>query len=557
MGNPTKNILRLTVLTAVLTTMSTAISGDVPPVKDLPQPEKALANSVDPWGLAFADQLDRFLSYFQDAPEAEFVAGFTHNLVKIWPTKYWFRGEVIGKSTSKAMKALWGVTGSTVSFQVAALPKLGAAACRYRLEVLSPVPAVIHRQEFIKAGACPYVRFQSDCWPDPLLPDNTGEAGGTNLAAFLVEIAIPSDFQGDSLVCNVNLSNDKGQTISFPVPIKVVRLEIKPKNWPVVAWFNQGTLTDAQWRGMYDLALAHHVQPLSSAFLKGLWSPESPEKFRKFIEYALGKGQTLFQIEEPSEAFYHYLKEQKWLPHFIVYSNVDEPAEKTFLTQNIPYTEKLRNKFPGLRIFLASEYFSRMDEGCDILLTDLSSSKYDPRTFAIPPKPELWHYYCHLPIHFQMREPLTLAPNMLIDNSALEHRLALWMSWHYGARGVFIFAGNAGWNQLGKDFWQTREVVNEVYQYPYGGVHHGNGMLVYPPRKADCAVLPSLRLKILRDGIEDVAIFEAVKRKYGQKFDKLLTPIPEVFRHPHYFDQSPNALLHKREEILKAVAAVN
>ena len=30
-----------------------------------------------------------------------------------------------------------------------------------------------------------------------------------------------------------------------------------------------------------------------------------------------------------------------------------------------------------------------------------------------------------------------------------------------------------------------------------------------------------------------------------------ITPVPEVFRHPHYYDQLPETLLGKREAILK------
>ena len=191
-----------------------------------------------------------------------------------------------------------------------------------------------------------------------------------------------------------------------------------------------------------------------------------------------------------------------------------------------------------------------MEKGCDIWLTDLSSSKYDPRSFIIPQKPEMWHYYCHLPIRFQMRAPLTLAPNMLIDNMALEHRVALWMSWYYKAKGVFIWAGNREWDVL-KDFWKTHKIKNKEYRFPYGGIHHGNGFLVYPPREKGGEVLPSLRLKILRDGIEDIAIFESIIERYGERWRKIISPVPEVFCHPHYYDNLPETLLLKREKILK------
>ena len=109
------------------------------------------------------------------------------------------------------------------------------------------------------------------------------------------------------------------------------------------------------------------------------------------------------------------------------------------------------------------------------------------------------------------------------------------MSWYYGAKGVFIYAGNHGWGQL-KNYPEKTEIKNIQYKYPYGGIHHGNGFLIYPPVKKGGNVLPSLRLKILRDGMEDIAIFETIRKKYRGKWKKIISPVPDVFVHPHYFD---------------------
>jgi len=231
---------------------------------------------------------------------------------------------------------------------------------------------------------------------------------------------------------------------------------------------------------------------------------------------------------------------------------MDEADEATLLKTNIPYAEQMHQQFPGLKIFLAGELSPSIARATDIVMTDLSSSKYDPRSFKLPKAPILWHYYCHLPINFQMRAPLVQAPNMEIDNPALEHRLALWMSRYYGAKGVYIWSGNSEWNVFAKDFWQTLALsdASSNYVYPYGGTHHGNGFLVYPPRDADGPVLPSLRLKVLRDGMEDLAILAAAER-YKAKLGDLLNPVPAVFSHPQYYDQLPETLLGRREAILQ------
>lgn len=521
-------------------------------IKTLPEEEKALLNSTDPWGLAFSDQIMRFQTYFPQESKDNFVLGIRHNLEKIFRNKYWFRGEIVSFGNESTVKPVWTVTGATASFQVAVLPKTGAEKGRYEIEISAPVKSEVYREEYVKLGKSDYPRFNSEYWPDPLVPENFAEISGTDLSVFLVELKIPADFDKTQFSCRVTAADDKGQKVSCTVPVEVVKLKIEPNRYPLVAWFNNNGLSDLQFKEMCLLTLSHHLQPLTADYLKKLWNPENPENFDVFFKFLLDNGQGVFEIKPPDEVIYRHLKEKNWLNRCMIYSNADEPSEEIFTEKNIPYAQQIREKYPDLKIFMASEYHPQMDKGCDIWLTDLSSSVYDPVKFKIPSKPELWHYYCHLPIRYQMRAPLTLAPNMLIDNAALEHRLALWISYHYKAGGVLIWSGNSGWNIMAKDFWSTMEIPGESASYPYAGIHNGNGFLVYPPREKDGKVLPSLRLKILRDGMEDIAIMEAAKKKTGTRAAaRLISPVPDVFIHSHYYDRLPETLLEKREALLK------
>jgi hypothetical protein len=531
-------------------------SGATLALKDFPDAEKKLADSVDPWGMAFSDQMIRFQSYFATTSSPEFVVGFAPNLVKIFPNKYWFRGEIVSPEPPHGLNPLWSVTGSTVSFQVAVLPRTGAAAAGYTVQARAEgdLPMTVWREEYVNAGPARYPRLESDLWPDPLLRTNRCELADVAAGVFLCEVSIPREFKGRRLTCSIEVAKDDGPKVVFQVPIEVVSLAIQPKEFPLVAWFEQRNLSETQFRGMCAMVLSNHLQPLVSAELAKRWKPDAPAAFAELVEFLLQHGQTVFDLSSsPTPAVYEFLKQKGWLSKFMVYGGCDEPLEDVFVETCIPYAQNLRAKMPGLRIFQATEAHARLAEGLDILLTDLSSAKYDPRTFVCPPGVELWHYYCHLPIHWQMRAPLVLAPNMEIDNEALQHRLALWMSWHYGAKGVLIWSGNSEWPGLGDDFWTKRELPAKNAGYPYSGIHHGNGFLVYPPREPGGEVLPSLRLKVLRDGLEDIAIFEAIKRKYGQPGAAWITLVPEVFQHPHYYDQLPETLLKKRAEILEKV----
>ncbi|MCE9591307.1 MAG: DUF4091 domain-containing protein [Planctomycetes bacterium] len=525
--------------------------------KDFPEAEKKLADSVDPWGLAFSDQMSRFQSYFATATPPDFVAGFAPNLVKVFPNKYWFRGEVVSPEASREMKPLWGVTGSTVSFQVAVLPRTGASDAAYtvRVHAEGAGPATVWREESVDTGPARYPRMESQWWPDPLLRTDRCELAGVAAGVFLCEVPIPRDFKGKRLVCSVEVAKADGAKAVFQVPVEVVSLAIEPKQFPLVAWFSKETLSEEKFRAMCATALSNHLQPFVSGELAARWKPDAPAAFEDLVQFLTKNGQTLFDLPaSPDPKLYEFLKQKGWLAKFVTYSVTDEPPEDLFVKTCIPYAKGMREKMPGLRVFLATEAHARLAEGTDIMMTDLSNARYDPRSFVCPPGVELWHYYCHLPINWQMRAPLVRAPNMQIDNDALEHRLALWMSWHYGAKAVLIWSGNREWPGLGKDFWASRQLpTKENAGYPYGGTHHGNGFLVYPPREPGGEVLPSLRLKILRDGMEDIAIFEAIKRKYGKTGEAWIAPVPDVFQHPHYYDQLPETLLNKRAMILQKV----
>ncbi len=540
-------------LVVYITVCWSVMSWAVVDLKTLPPEENKIADTVDPWGLAFGDQITRFQSHFIKTPDSNFVVGYTHNLVKVWQNKYWFRGMTFCGKDDTTPAPIYAVTGSTASFQIAVLPMTGAASADYKVEVTSPLSSRIYREDFVKTGAVAYPTFVSDSWPDPLIADNTCSLSGLNTAVFLIELKIPADFTASSQTCTVKVISG-ASTIAFDVPLKVVKLDIKPNAFPLVAWFNKGNLTDKQFDVMCQMALENHLQPLIQSFLYDLWKSGGEQKFAEYVQMLMDHGQTIFQVAQMDDDLYKFLKARKWLSKFMIYSNVDEPGDETFQTQNVPWTAETRKKYPGLRIYLASEHHQNMDKGCDIWLTDISSSQYDPRTFKNPAKPDLWHYYCHLPVNFQQRAPLVKAPNMQIDNPALEQRLAMWMSWYYGAKGVFIYMGNGEWKSP-EAFWKSLDVsdLNSAYAYPYGGVHHGNGFLAYPPTSPEGRVIPSLRMKILRDAVEDLAIFEAIKTKYGKSAAGIPTINPEVFCHPHYFDSLPETLLGKREKILKWV----
>jgi len=542
---------------------------------DLPPAEKEIAGSVDPWGLAFSDSLRAFEARF--APESRFAVGVAHDLVKIWLNKYWFRGPSVSAQAAPTpvleMAPQWAAAGETVAFQIVILPRLGAPEATYRLQahIEGPagVTAEIFREIFVKTAPPGYPRYPVERWPDPLVPSQEVRLAGLDCGVFWIDVHLAANLPAGLLKIHVEVT-DGEQKAAVVAPFRVVSgLNLRPKDFPLVAWFRprygSKTLSTQQMLDMARLVLAHHMQAMD--ILVGRFKPEDPSEFDAIHDELARLGQNVFELERPSNKFdykllYEHVQAKGWLEQALVYSNVDEPLRETFYAQNVPFFQDFKQKYPGLKVFLASAYHPQMEKGCDIWMTDLSTEGYDPEAMRDLKQPILWHYYCHLPIHVQFRAPLTMAPNMEVDNEALQHRLALWMSHYYGAKGVFIWAGFVA-GGLKDDFWQTLELEQTPGNYPYGGIHNGNNFLVYPPLTEGGAVLPSLRLKVLRAGMQDLAIMRAaqallkagkIKGARAQKLQALLNPVPAVFVHPHYWDRLPETLLKRRAEILATLA---
>ncbi|MEN6404290.1 MAG: glycoside hydrolase domain-containing protein [Armatimonadia bacterium] len=570
-------------LTAVLLAILLLASVTVAPAKypdDLPAPEKEMAGTVDPWGLPFSDALRRFEGRFTARPEARFAVGLTHDLVKVWPNKYWFRGDsaLSAAAEPQVLRAdtILAAAGETQAFQIAVLPRLGAADATYHLDLTLENPtgatARAFREYFVKTAEPGYPRFETNRWPDPLAPETDVPVTGTDCGAFWVDIALPANMPATTLEAIVKVT-DGTETATIIVPIQVVPgLKLQPKDFPLVAWFRPkyGTksLSPQQMLDMGGMVLQHHMQAMDQ--LKGLFKADDTTAFDKVHDTLARQGQNVFELDSPRpnlkwdySALYNHVKKQGWLDQALIYSNVDEPLTETFYKDNVPWYQDTKAKYPGLRVFLASDYHEGMEKGCDIWMTDLSAAGYQPEKMRDLKAPTLWNYYCHLPIHLQFRAPLTMAPNMEVDNEALQHRLALWMSDYYGARGVFIWAGfSAG--GLKDDFWQTLELESKPGGYPYGGLHNGNNFLVYPPQSDGGPVLPSVRLKVLRAGMQDLALLRTcrqllaegkIKGSKATKLKQLINPVPTLFTHPQYWDRLPETLLTRRQQILEVLAS--
>jgi hypothetical protein len=165
---------------------------------------------------------------------------------------------------------------------------------------------------------------------------------------------------------------------------------------------------------------------------------------------------------------------------------------------------------------------------------------------------EAWWYVCCVPT----------APyaNLFVDYPGIDHRMLGWMTYKYKITGLLYW---------GVDVWPNNKASVDYYDKTnYAdwdpnsfGTVMGDGYLLYPGRN-DLPVA-SMRLALLRDGIEDYDLFKAAEAlavkngKSGAKIKGLLNIDSKIIKNMMEFNQNGNYMLKYREAILKETEALN
>ena len=120
-----------------------------------------------------------------------------------------------------------------------------------------------------------------------------------------------------------------------------------------------------------------------------------------------------------------------------------------------------------------------------------------------------------------------------IDFPLLNYRVPAWMAWRDGMKGLLYWGGMSYWRQT-EDPWTQAPFYTgngKPQQDKKGIVFRGEGSLIYPARLVGYdGVVPTLRLKALRDAIEDYE-YLAILQRLGKTAEaqKIVRSLTETF----------------------------
>ena len=372
-------------------------------------------------------------------------------------------------------------------------------------------------------------------WPDPLLPDRAVDLGPGRAQPVWIEVAnsadaVPGRYEGKIVVEADGLRRELSLAVTiwdFAVPAEPVL----PSSFLLYPRFVheyhdvvKGSLeADTMLRSYYAAMLAHRVMPTHVAMGPVGTRPRinltddgelRGTEFRAFdaqVGWAMARGQTHFGLEGPrraeprSEAWYGavgtHVAQKGWEGRFYTYL-FDETYEGVD-----EMTRLVRRNAPGLRNLitrLPADGYPAVDWWCP-RLGDAMMHKVELDAWLAAngrSRADTWVYTAG--------NAGGDVPALHLDVPGIEARITPLAVWREGFAGLLFWCVNY-WTV---DPWQDPMV------YPR---QNGNGVLLYP---GQAGPVISQRLKLLRDGFEDVAYASLLEASDDPLAGQVLAAMP-------------------------------
>ncbi len=335
---------------------------------------------------------------------------------------------------------------------------------------------------------------------------------------------------------------------------------------PVFDWAAWDSAMERAFTNYHFNAFVMHVEGLGGGTFQGRSEPTFLGFPETAPEYDILLGKYLKGIES-------HLREKGWLDKAYVYW-FDEPDPKDYAYVMNGFA-KLEKHAPGLRRMLTEQVEKELVGGPNLWVPLTPSLNVEGLAERRAAGDQFWWYVCCGPTAPYATE--------FIDHPGTELRVWLWQTWAERVTGILIWETvywTSGTAYPDRDMPQNpyRDAMSWVSdgelapgtKRPWG---NGDGRFLYPPlaaadAKPASAVLDgpvdSVRLEMLRDGLEDYEYFVLLKRLLDEKGSKLdlrtranlealLTVPPAVSSDLTHFTRDPAPIEAHRDALARAI----
>ena len=468
-----------------------------------------------------------------------FRVALAHSLQKVPRTGAW-GGGLFAKRLQLAAAA-----NESESFQLIVIPA-GAALEQVNVETTSlqgpggSIPIEWHRVDYVETLEPRYPTAYVGWWPDPLLPPGPFDVAKGSRQPLWFRVSVPPGTGPGTYVGQVTICHGQ-QHLTVPVELRVRDFSLPRPGTLATAFGNYAFALAlgyygksdyrkclaaqdyARWcdfMGQYRLGPKNSGREYISITRQGdAWHADlstlqttickSATKYYAPYSLAVHRLPSAPQLDKPD---YHpspadWARQtqaiaNEWrrigLPAQAFIYGIDEPKPSQYPFLREVY-QRLHTQVPGYPILQTvnhrepTELAGLVDIWCP-LSSRLESDFYAQRLKA---GDTLWLYVCCGPTH-----PYA---NFFIDRPATEHRVLFWQARQAGATGVLYWCA-CWWQGLptpgaGTPRWPEVPIRMKDHRASVPHKINGDGLLIYPGPKR--TPYPSIRLEVIRDGIED------------------------------------------------------
>ena len=365
-------------------------------------------------------------------------------------------------------------------------------------------------------------------WPDPLLPQSDFDVRPNEVQPIWVTVYVPNDAPAGRYEGQVRIIPRNGLTKTADVVLNVWGFSL-PKETHIRTAFSLYENCIREYYGydripreireeFYTFLLEHRLNP-SNLYLTKL----KPQPTSEWFSFCLERGMNAFNIaylydwenNEGDQGYFSseyerqlvdYLENQgtrlrrDGLLHMAYVFGPDEPRPRVFESMK-DILGLVGETVPGLKRMVTVTPRKYLFDYIDIWV--IRPSWFDQNVCRERQKAgdEIWFYVCAMPWH-----PY---PNFFIDYPAIDHRILFWMCWKYGITGFQYYSTNRWVTNYPSDGSRWPDIPWNTFTFR---LYNGDGHLIYPG--PDGKPWGSVRLEIIRDGIEDYEYFWLLKNMF-------------------------------------------
>lgn len=493
----------------------------------------------------------------------EVILTLENGLEKFFPEKNYFNKKI------KENILLYSASGEVESFQLVIIPQQKLEDIEVEItdlkdeknkNLIKKENFKLYKVGFVKTKKPYYNTLRVGLWPDPLIPlRGKFMIEKDKVQPIWINIYVPpntpqGNYQGKIIVKAKNLKpkelNINLRVFGFSLPKEshlktgfdfyeyLLNLRY-PKKKEESEREYKNRLEELKKAYYLDM-LSHRINPIHNVGNPKFLGKKDDrylldfEEFDKKVEFYQKHGQICFGIAQEwpwgykgnwTDSWYGYtdeeavvgvfreygkhLEEKNWLDSAYAYifdETLHRVKEFTFLIH------KGHPKIKNLVTLIPQENYPDVDIWC-VRINDLDKINIEEYKKN---KKEIWTYVAGQSNPF---------PSLNLDLPSIEYRIIPWICWKYNLDGLIYWCVN---------WWHNTDPWQDPMSFPQ---QNGNGYLYYPDPEGK-EVIGSIRLEVLREGLEDYEYLyilkeklEKIKKEHPQK-EEIIKKIETLLKIP-------------------------